>query len=98
MTVTVTVSFTRPSTETTFYAPTVDVVSHWHTAYVSTGMLVSRSDTVSQDGLTRTIVNVWKDQASLDAWRADPIRNQLMSARAAYHATKKVTESDTTTA
>lgn len=97
MTVTVTVSFTRPSTATPFYTPTADVVSHWQTAYVSTGMLVSRSDNLSQDGLTRTIVNVWKDQASLDAWRADPIRNQLMSARAAYHTTNKVTESDTNT-
>jgi len=93
MTVTATQTFTQEDSRMSFYDADSNVVTHWYAAYVATDMLVSRSDTITKDGLTRTLVNVWKDQNSYDTFMADPVISGFMAFRTQYNTTNKITES-----
>jgi len=83
---------TRQNTSTPFHAVDAATLSHWTTTYVTTGLLVSRSESLTPDKLTKTIVNTWKEEADWNSFLADPVIAAFMAARTAYDKKNNITE------
>jgi hypothetical protein len=81
----------RQNTSTPFHAVDAATLSHWTTTYVTTG-LVSRSESLTPDKLTKTIVNTWKEEADWNSFLADPVMAAFRAARTAYDKKNNITE------
>ena len=79
----VTTTFVRPSTDVEFFDN--ETFNAYRTAtYVNTGKLAKVSDTISPDGLSRTIVNQWTLRANFAEFKQDPLTVQYFIEREAY--------------
>jgi hypothetical protein len=73
---------TRPNTTVEFFAirnfpdPLGEFKQYMDTTYMSTGKLIDSDETISEDGLTKTIVTTWVDEAAATQWVNDPICNE----------------------
>jgi|688.fasta_scaffold657285_2 hypothetical protein len=69
----------RPNTSVEFFSikdyPQIQEVfkQYMYQTYMSTGKLLASDETISEDGLTKTVVTWWLDEQSANEWTADPI-------------------------
>lgn len=90
---TVTTTYVRPSTSVEFYKE--DSFKAYRIAtYVDTGKLTQISDTLSSDGLTRTVVNEWTLRANFAEFKQDPQAVQYFAARYAYNEANGITRTN----
>lgn len=73
----VTRTHSRPSTNVEFWSEDHPLVSaeikeYRHQNYTLTGKFVSRTISLSQDGLNRTVVATWQNKEALDEFLNDP--------------------------
>ena len=54
-----------------------EFAGHFEENYRSTGKFLGGEETISEDGLTLTIVSRWADQAAFEEQRADPSLNKF---------------------
>jgi hypothetical protein len=72
----------RPNTGVEFFAirnfpdPLGEFKQYMYTTYMSTGKLIDSTETISEDGLTKTVVTTWVDQAASEQWNNDPVCNE----------------------
>ena len=64
-------TWTRPNTTVKFHKPDSEFSAYIKQTYVDTGKRVYRSKTLSEDGLTLTLITVWRDLAAHDEFVAD---------------------------
>jgi len=88
---TITSKFVRPSTAVEFFT---DAVFDQHRAATYAGKYNRVSDTVSDDGLTRTIVGEWTTRLAFTEFMADPVALAYKAARSAYNKTNGITKKD----
>lgn len=89
----VTSKYVRPSTSVEFYKD--DVFNAYRIAtYVNTGKLTQVSDTLSSDGLTRTVVNEWTLRDNLTEFKQDAQASQYFAARQLYNETNGITKTN----
>jgi len=74
----------RPSTLVSFYTPTEAYIEHFQRAYRETGLVLFDSRNLSEDLLTLTIDTVWRDEAALNEYLADPVVQEMIALRDAY--------------
>lgn len=77
---TVTSKYVRQSTSVEFYNDEA-FNTYRNTNYIETGKLVQQSDTISADGLTRTVVNDWTTRADFIAFKEDATAAAYFDAR-----------------
>ena len=66
--------FVRPSTDTDWYTPSAEFMSHIQTTYIDTGKCIRfREKTLDETGCVITILSEWVDGTDIDAVMADPI-------------------------
>lgn len=69
----------RPTTSVEFFSATTfpefedEFKRHMFKTYMSTGKFIDTTESISADGLTKTVVTSWLSEADLTAWKADPI-------------------------
>jgi len=88
MTLKVTHTSTRPSTNIAFYGEEfwslAEIVSYIKQTYEDTGKLLGTAFIVSSDALTHTWIEYWDSQESVDQFESDSFLNQDMNSRTAY--------------
>jgi len=89
MPITTTVTYTRPSTSVSFY-PSIRNSAVWNyitETYIDTGKIISTSATVSDDGLTKTLVTIFDSEQSRNQLVNDTIiqSSQFIIGRDRYH-------------
>lgn len=90
----ITVSYTRPNTSVD-WGPNIkstDMIEYYQNNYIDTGMLVSESVNISEDGLVLTRINIWNDYTPeltgleiMLQYKADAIIQSWISERNAYN-------------
>lgn len=68
----ITYTATRPSVEISFYSWPASVSSYIKTLFNDTGKVINQTITMSEDGLTLTVVTLWQNGAFEEAAN-DPI-------------------------
>lgn len=91
--VTVTRSYTRSASTTAWYVLAPTMLSHQSNNYTKTNLLVSRTESLSTDKLTLSVITVWKDMNAYESWLADPIVIEFHVDRTAYNVANNITES-----
>ena len=81
---------TRPSTLVQFYASTDEYAEHFQITYREQGLVLFDSRTLSDDLMTLTIDTVWRDEAALNEYLADPVVQEMISVRDAYLAENNI--------
>jgi quinol monooxygenase YgiN len=87
--------YTRPDTANEFWTFTDAEKLHIDSTYIGPGMLTPGVTQLSQDTLTRTRIVTWLDQASIDAYFADPIVAAAYKEREKYCRAHSHTKSST---
>ena len=88
----VTSKFIRPSTDVEFF--TDEAFNTYRNAnYVETGKLTTESDSLSSDGLIRTVVNNWTTRADFIAFKQDQTAINYLESRRQYSATNNIVHS-----
>ena len=90
--------FTRPNTEVAFYQVTTAFRDHFKSAYKDSGKVLSNTVTVSEDRLKLVISTMWTDEATWNAYRADPVCVEHFTVRNAYNATNNIADERVTSA
>ena len=80
-------TFTRPSTDVSWYTPEQTFKDHFAAQYKMTSKVVSETSSVSKDGLTKIINVMWASKADFDAYEADASLQSHAAARHAYNQT-----------
>jgi hypothetical protein len=88
---TVTSKFIRPSTSVEFYADAA-FNAYRNTNFVQAGKLTEVVDTISPDGLTRTVVNNWTTRADFIAFKQDTTVSAYLEARRRNLETNGITQ------
>jgi DNA phosphorothioation-dependent restriction protein DptG len=82
--------FTRPSVDVPFYEASAEYKAAW-ASYKETGKLLGNRSTLSEDGLTRTAVSLWKDEETWKEYSSDPLTIQMILQRDEYHQLNNIT-------
>jgi hypothetical protein len=67
----------RPNTSVEFFAirsfPQLQEVfkQYMYATYMSTGKLIDSTETISEDGLTKTVVTTWLNEEAANEWNND---------------------------
>ena len=85
MPVTVTTVSTRPNADVAFWIFDEATRAHLTAEFRDTGKLLSKEDSLSADGLTKTVVRTFTDPAALDAYRIDALRTAAGEAQRTYN-------------
>lgn len=86
----------RPTTTVEFWGFDNATRAHLKAEFKDTGKLLSKTVTDSEDGLTRTVVRTFANQAALDAFKADSVRIAAVASRDAYNTANNTTTTTTT--
>lgn len=78
-------------TSVPFWQPPAAIAAHIKENYIDTGKMVETT-VISEDGITRNIVQTFADQAAKIQWKADPVLLQNARNRIAYNAEHGITE------
>jgi hypothetical protein len=90
----ITISYTRPNTSVDWgpNIKTTELTEYYQNNYIATGMLVSESVTISNDGLTLTRINIWNDSTPqvtgleiMLQYKSDTIIQSWITTRNAYN-------------
>jgi len=88
---------TRPSVNVEFWtrdnpAVTQEYLTYFKDTYISTGLLVDFTTTISEDNLTMTNTLVWQSAEVADTWRSDLIiQENFINLMEAYIAANGIT-------
>jgi hypothetical protein len=63
---------TRPNSSINFFTPRQEKVAYTSNTFQKTGKLII-SNSVSEEGLTRTSIWIWVDQESLDLYKSNEL-------------------------
>jgi hypothetical protein len=85
MPVTVTTVSTRPNSTVEFWTFNEETRAHLTAEFRDTGKLTSRTDSISEDSLTKTVVRTFADPAALDAYRIDALRTAASESQREYN-------------
>lgn len=88
MAIRTTLVFKRPDTSIAFdemVKRTSDLENYWQTNYRDTGKITDWTRTDSEDGLTRTLVITWKDEASSIEFVKDSTIQAMLNHRDSYN-------------
>jgi len=90
--------YQRPDVSVEFFPPesqaqeTAQYTDYLNTNYIATGLLVSRDIATTDDGLTRTITDVWATQEVYDQYLANPVVENRRVMRSYYNRSNGITE------
>ena len=95
----ITVSYTRPNTSVD-WGPNIKstaMIEYYQTNYIDTGMLVSESVNISEDGLVLTRINIWNEYTPqltgleiVLQYKTDAIIQSWISERNTYNQTNGI--------
>jgi len=94
MSIRVTSVSVRPNTNVDFWNYSAEDATHLQNTFVSTGKLVSKTSTLSNDGLTRTVVRTFATPEDFAEFKLDSVRTAGASARDAYNTANGITLSN----
>ena len=84
MAIKTTMTFSRLSTDTPWYEPTDSFKAYNKATYVDTGKRTYVGQTESEDGLTKTSVNIMVDEAAIKEFNQDSNIQGFLNARDLY--------------
>jgi hypothetical protein len=86
-----TATFTRPSTSVAFYSTSEAFNNSFNAEFISTGKLLEKTSTGSEDGLTYTLVSKYKSKADFDEFLANADGIAMKEARLLYCVANNIT-------
>jgi hypothetical protein len=87
----VTAVFTRPDTNVPFWKPSIEEYVRLIEEFGDAGKIVEETAMLGADGLTRTVVRTFVDQAARNEFRAAPVFIDAMAERNAYGTANNIT-------
>lgn len=89
--------FVRANTNTSWFEPTQTFKDYNKQTYTDTGLRLSTDRNVSVDGLTKTVITEWKDQAAYDQFLNDSVCKEMFALRQTYNQANGITTTPAST-
>jgi hypothetical protein len=89
MTISNSITFTKPTADTEFYH-SAGVSKEFVEQYTAAGKILSSVVTLSEDGLSRTVTRTFASEEAMAEFKNDPARQEHLTARNKYNTTNRI--------